>query len=123
MSNISGYTHVITSKKARRRMPKLIKLPLIIIAGFLALLVTIGIVLAVIDAARGAMPTHGAQGAAQDCLTLAHRDGFAPEVCEPIEKGVDPQVADWNDGFATAKQDDCQQHFADACNWLATTKH
>ena len=31
----------------------------------------------------------------------------------------DPATANFNDGFATAKQDDCQQGDAQACAWIA----
>lgn len=30
----------------------------------------------------------------------------------------DTSVSDFNDGFADSKQDDCQQGFQPACNWL-----
>lgn len=30
----------------------------------------------------------------------------------------EPSVSAFNDGFATSKQDDCQQGFAPACAWL-----
>jgi hypothetical protein len=33
---------------------------------------------------------------------------------------VSDNTASYNDGFATAKQDDCQQHFAAACAWLSS---
>lgn len=31
-------------------------------------------------------------------------------------------VATFNDGFATSKQDDCEQGFAPACAWLHSTR-
>ena len=68
------------------------------------------------------MPLHGPQGASQDCLALATADGFAPEVCEGITLKESVQVADYNDGFGTSKQDDCQQGFAPACQWLKTNR-
>ena len=33
------------------------------------------------------------------------------------------QVSNFNDGFSTAKQDDCQQGDTKACTWLQTTNH
>lgn len=33
-----------------------------------------------------------------------------------------PSVTSFNDGFADSKQDDCEQGFAPACEWLRTTK-
>lgn len=87
-----------------------------------------------------------------DCLALADRDSFAPEVCEgldpnsqvakincaaeikyhqaPVDCPATPaptstgssQVTNFNDGFSTAKQDDCQQGDQAACQWLQTTK-
>jgi hypothetical protein len=35
---------------------------------------------------------------------------------------VDSTVKDFNEGFADSKQDDCEQGFAPACEWIATTK-
>ena len=31
-------------------------------------------------------------------------------------------VSDFNDGFATSKQDDCQQGFQPACEWLKNNR-
>lgn len=57
-----------------------------------------------------------------DCVTFANARGFAPEVCEGIKLKESTQVADFNDGFSTAKQDDCQQGDTNACTWLKGTK-
>jgi hypothetical protein len=32
-----------------------------------------------------------------------------------------PTVSKFNDGFATSKQDDCEQGFQPACDWLERT--
>lgn len=52
-----------------------------------------------------------------DCVTFAQARGFDPSVC----KGISGQVSNYNDGFATSKQDDCAQGDQNACRWLATT--
>lgn len=36
--------------------------------------------------------------------------------------GPDGSVETFNDGFSTSKQDDCQQGFHAACEWLGKTK-
>jgi hypothetical protein len=33
-------------------------------------------------------------------------------------QGSSTTVSDFNDGFATSKQDDCQQGYQPACEWL-----
>lgn len=39
-----------------------------------------------------------------------------------IRVGEGNSVDTWNDGFATSKQDDCQQGFQLACEWLKGTR-
>lgn len=54
-----------------------------------------------------------------DCVTFANARGFAPDVCEGIKLKESTQVADFNDGFSTSKEDDCQQGDMKACIWVA----
>lgn len=48
--------------------------------------------------------------------------GFVIGTVHAINPPANSQVSDYNDGFATSKQDDCQQGFQPACEWLKTTK-
>lgn len=40
----------------------------------------------------------------------------------PEKEPVPVTVSSFNDGFRTSKQDDCQQGFQAACEWLQTTR-
>ena len=54
------------------------------------------------------------------CLAVVALLGCAVHTSEPKPKPVHTTVVDpFNDGFATSKQDDCQQGFKPACDWLA----
>lgn len=51
-------------------------------------------------------------------MTIAAGVGFAQAMGNHQGSGQTTTVSDYNDGFATSKQDDCEQHFAPACEWL-----
>lgn len=108
--------------------------PFKIIAWGLGLIIGLPIVIAiVIGTVQGiAGATSGTSQAVvvhdpyRDCLALASTDGFAPEVCTPLnpttkiaKDATDAKsVADFNNGFSDSKLDDCEQGFAKACDWL-----
>lgn len=118
--------------KGRRRMPTPLKIIAWVFGTIILLPIAIAIVIGSVEGIAG--NTSSAPAAVQagdpyhDCLTLADRDRFAPEVCEPLnpdakvaKAATDTSlqgVANFNDGFATSKQDDCDQGFAPACTWL-----
>ncbi|MFF3416787.1 hypothetical protein ACFYW9_19120 [Streptomyces sp. NPDC002698] len=49
-------------------------------------------------------------------VTVAALMGAASFTPEPAHA---PPVSSFNDGFADSKQDDCDQGFQPACDWLA----
>lgn len=122
----------IAPRRVRRRMPAVWK---IIAWGFgliiglpIAIAIVIGSVEGIAGSASSAPAVVHTGDAYRDCLTLAQTDSYAPEVCEPLNPdskvakaamNTDAStVAAFNDGFGTSKQDDCDQGFAKACDWL-----
>ncbi|MYX26091.1 hypothetical protein GTY75_05305 [Streptomyces sp. SID8381] len=47
--------------------------------------------------------------------------GCAVKTSDPQPKPQDTYVSQFNNGFVDAKQDDCEQGFQLACEWLATS--
>lgn len=95
-------------------------------AGIMLIGVVIAMVMGMAQGFQGkaSMPITG--NMATDCLALAQKDNFAPEVCEPVENlpshSAATTVPAFNDGFRTSKSDDCAQGDQAACQWLKTNK-
>ncbi|MFF1450200.1 hypothetical protein ACFVYF_18975 [Streptomyces sp. NPDC058274] len=67
--------------------------------------------------------TRRAIGAA--CLAVVALLGCSVHTSESASKPTPKRtsvVSDFNDGFATSKQDDCQQGFKPACKWLSENR-
>jgi uncharacterized membrane protein len=56
------------------------------------------------------------RGLVAAALAVVALVGCANHTSEPVRASV---VSTYNDGFATSKQDDCDQGFKPACAWLA----
>lgn len=104
----------------------------LIIAPFLAIFLigaTVGIYKGITESGAPQLPSH-TQQILNDAQAHSKTPCWAewnPKVEDNFEvicgaNKADSTVADYNDGFATSKQDDCDQGFQAACEWVRTTK-
>lgn len=92
--------------------------PIAVILFLIMIMMTIGVAMVIAHPASSDQITiQRTDSWYQDCTAFAQARGFAVEVCDPLN------TSDFNDGFSTAKQDDCQQGDTNACAWLKTTKN
>lgn len=112
---------LIDDRPFRKRHPLitwLIFAPTAVIIFLVMIMMTIGVAMVIAHpASSDQIVIQRTDSWYQDCTAFANARGFSTDVCDPMN------TSDFNDGFSTAKQDDCQQGDTNACAWFNTTKN